>query len=526
MSARESPSGGSTACVIIPLELPWENEPMKQVDRADPCMMVIFGATGDLTRRKLIPALCNLELEGALPERFGVIGAARREVGTGPFRASLREGMEAHSRQSLLPEAWERFAERITYSRCRFDDPEGYVLLARHLQEREKELDTGGNRLYYLATPPSAFPVILEQMAAAGLNHPGQGGSWARVVVEKPIGSDLESARELNRIVNGVFPEKDVFRIDHYLGKETVQNLMVFRFANAIFEPLWNTKYVDHVQITVAESIGVEGRGAYYEEAGTTRDMVQNHMFQLLCLTAMEPPVSLDAGAIRDEKVKVLRALRPLSPEQVAENTVRAQYAEGVSGGRSVPGYLQEEGVSQESTTETYVAIKLYIDNWRWAQVPFYLRAGKRMPKRLTEISLQFRDVPHRLFGAGTGDLASDSLTLRIQPDEGITLKFDAKKPGSITRIKPVSMDFSYAASFEAKAPEAYERLILDAMLGDGTLFIRRDEVEGSWNWIDRLYEGWESLALNALPEYTAGTWGPGEADVLMARGGRTWRRS
>ncbi len=465
---------------------------MTPLDPAAPCLMVIFGATGDLTRRKLVPALYNLKLDGSLPQRFGVVGAARRDVGTGPFRDSLHAGVQEHSRQPPVEETWDGFAKTISYSPCSFDDPDGYRRLKRHVREQEEALGTGGNRLYYLATPPSAFPVILKQMAAADLNRPGEGGAWARMVVEKPIGTDLQSACELNRIVNDVFPEQDVFRIDHYLGKETVQNLMVFRFANAIFEPLWNTKYVDHVQITVAESIGVEGRGGYYEEAGTTRDMVQNHMLQLLCLTAMEPPVSLDADAIRDEKVKVLRAMRPLTPEQVTAQTVRAQYGEGVSAGKHVHGYLQEEGVASDSITETYVALKLYIDNWRWAQVPFYLRAGKRLPKRMTEISLQFRDVPHRLFGAGTGDLDSNTLTLRIQPDEGITLKFDAKKPGSITRIKPVSMDFAYEGSFEATAPEAYERLILDALLGDGTLFIRRDEVEGSWKWIDRLYEGWQ----------------------------------
>jgi len=499
---------------------------MTPPDPAAPCLMVIFGATGDLTRRKLVPALYNLKLNGSLPQRFGVVGAARRDVGTVPFRDSLHAGIQEHSRQPPVKETWDSFAKTISYSPCSFDDPDGYRRLEQHVREQEQALGTGGNRLYYLATPPSAFPVILKQMAAAGLNRPGEGGAWARMVVEKPIGTDLQSACELNRIVNDVFPEQDVFRIDHYLGKETVQNLMVFRFANAIFEPLWNTKYVDHVQITVAESIGVEGRGGYYEEAGTTRDMVQNHMLQLLCLTAMEPPVSLDADAIRDEKVKVLRAMRPLTPEQVTAQTVRAQYGEGVSSGKHVDGYLQEEGVASDSTTETYVALKLYIDNWRWAQVPFYLRAGKRLPKRMTEISLQFRDVPHRLFGAGTGDLDSNTLTLRIQPDEGITLKFDAKKPGSITRIKPVSMDFAYEGSFEATAPEAYERLILDALLGDGTLFIRRDEVEGSWKWIDRLYEGWAAQALSSLPDYTAGTWGPGEADILMARGERTWRRS
>ena len=380
-----------------------------------------------------------------------------------------------------------------------------------------------GNRLFYVSTPPSAFPGIVERLGNAGLNRPGAGGNWARIVLEKPIGHDLESARELNRIVNRVFDENDVFRIDHYLGKETVQNLMVFRFANAIFEPLWNQKYVDHVQLTVAESIGVEGRGNYYEEAGTTRDMVQNHMFQLLCLTAMEAPVSLRPDAIRDEKVKVLEALRPVSVEQVDATTVRGQYAEGVVGGRKVRGYKQEENVAPDSRTETYVAIQLFIDNWRWGGVPFYLRAAKRMPKRVTEIALQFREVPHRLFDQ---QVASNTLALRIQPDEGINLMVESKSPGPQMLVHPVSMDFRYGTSFGQQPPEAYERLILDAILGDSTLFIRRDEVEASWNYIDNLQRGWHQRPSSAgLPEYTAGSWGPAESDVLLARGGRTWRR-
>ena len=499
---------------------------MKTMEPTDPCLMVIFGATGDLTRRKLLPALYNLKLEGLLPHPFGVVGAARRPIGDDGFRKSQREGIERFSRQGLDEDLWSSFAGALTYSPCSFDDPEGYRLLAEHIEKRESELGTGGNRLYYLAVPPSAFPVILKRMDEAGLNRPGKEGAWCRLVVEKPIGTDLATAGDLNGIINRVFDEGDVYRIDHYLGKETVQNLMVFRFANAIFEPLWNTKYVDHVQITVAESIGVEGRGGYFEEAGITRDMVQNHMFQLLCLTAMEPPVSLDADAIRTEKVKVLQALRPLTVEDVRDHTVRAQYGEGISGGATVPAYRQEPGVDPDSTTETYVAMRLFIDNWRWAQVPFYLRAGKHLPKRLTEISLQFRDVPHHLFRQGSAEPVPNILTLRIQPDEGITLTFDAKKPGSATRIKPVSMNFAYEGSFERSTPEAYERLILDAMLGDSTLFIRRDEVEGSWAWIDRLLEGWNREGGSAPAEYTSGTWGPGEADVLMARGGRTWKRS
>jgi glucose-6-phosphate 1-dehydrogenase len=418
--------------------------------------------------------------------------------------------------------AWEALAARTHYVAAATGDEGGYRRLAAQLEELDRRHGTGGNRLFYLATPPSAFPVILDQLGRSGLNRPGPGGRWARVVVEKPVGRDLSSARALNDKINEAFQEPDVYRIDHYLGKETVQNLMVFRFANAIFEPLWNQKYVDHVQITVAESLGVEGRGAYYEEAGVARDMIQNHAFQLLCLTAMEPPSSLSPGAIRDEKVKVLQALRPIDPRQVGEATVRGQYRDGVIDGEKVAAYANEPGVRSDSRTETYVAIRLFIDNWRWAGVPFYLRSGKRLPKRVTEIALQFYDVPHRLFA--NDPLEANSVALRIQPNEGIRLRFDAKAPGD--QIRPVSMDFDYASLFEHEPPEAYERLIFDALLGDGTLFIRRDEVESAWTWVDRLQEGWaEEEASRPLPEYAAGSWGPSEADVMLSRDGRAWRK-
>ena len=397
-----------------------------------------------------------------------------------------------------------------------------YRRLAEQLDRLERERGTGGNRLFYLATPPSAFPRIVRNLEATGLHRPAKRGRWSRIVLEKPIGHDLCSAKELNRTVNDVFDESNVFRIDQYLGKETVQNLLVFRLANAIFEPLWNHKYVDHVQLTVAESIGVEGRGRYYDQAGTTRDMVQNHMFQLLCLTAMEPPVSLAADAIRDEKVKVLQALRPVRPEQVVTSTVRAQYAAGVVGGEKVPGYLEEPDVARDSRTETYVAMQLFVDNWRWAGVPFYLRAGKRMTKRVTEIALRFREVPHRLFEQG---MAANTLALRIQPDEGITLKFETKVPGPQPRIQPVSMEFRYGTSFGQQPPDAYERLILDAILGDSTLFIRRDEVEAAWTYIDNLMEVWQADRDRALPQYTSGTWGPDASDALLRADGRSWRR-
>jgi len=485
--------------------------------------MVIFGASGDLTRRKLVPALYNLALDGLLHEGFAVVGVARRPMEGEAFVETLTEGIRAHSRRPLSDDRWEALARRISYVVAGTDDVAGYTRLSEHLDEVDLKLGTGGNRLFYMATPPSAFAVIVERLGRAGLERPGAGGSWARVVVEKPIGRDLDTACRLNRAINDVFAESSVFRIDHYLGKETVQNLLVFRFANAIFEPLWNQKYIDHVQLTVAETLGVEGRGAYYEEAGTTRDMLQNHIFQLLCLIGMEPPVSLDADAIRDEKVKVLQALRPVEPGTVYDTSVRAQYTAGVIGDDKVIGYRDEPGVAEDSCSETYVCARLQIDNWRWAGVPFYVRAGKRMSRKITEIALRFRDVPHRLFA--NDPLTANTLALQVQPDEGINLAFDAKVPGTSSRIQPVGMDFRFGSSFGAGTPEAYERLILDAILGDSTLFIRGDEVEAAWAYIDRLHEGWAAAPPNALPQYTAGTWGPAEAEVLLARDGRTWRR-
>jgi glucose-6-phosphate 1-dehydrogenase len=490
----------------------------------DPCALVIFGASGDLTQRKLVPALYNLLLNELLPERFAVVGVSRKEIDRDAFLTELRRGIESFSRSAFDPGRWPELSDGIS---CVAADPgraDGFAALAEHLQRVAAERDTGANRLFYLATPPSAFTPIVERLGESGLSRPAGDGAWARLVIEKPIGRDLESACRLNRAVNRVFDERDVFRIDHYLGKETVQNLLVFRFANSIFEPLWNQKYVDNVQIAVAESIGVAGRGAYYEEAGTTRDVMQNHMFQLLCLIAMEPPVSLEPDAIRDEKVKVLQALRPIDPKDVARSTVRGQYVRGVIDGVQVEGYKSEPGVAADSRTETYVAARLHIDNWRWAGVPFYLRAGKRLASRCTEIALQFHDVPHRLFEADP--LAPNTLTLRLQPNEGISLKFDVKVPGTSTRIQDRRMDFLYDTSFSKDSPEAYERLLIDAILGDSTLFIRRDEVEWCWRFIDRLQQGWSlEDPDNPLPDYSAGNWGPAEADVMLARDGRVWRR-
>ncbi len=494
---------------------------------ADPCNVVIFGAAGDLTKRKLVPALYNVALDRLLSAGLGIVGMARKPLSDAEFQAHLKQGVSEHSRRPLENDVWDVMAARMSYITSDFSDIEGYKKLAALLDESDQTRGTGGNRVFYLAVPPSAFPTIVTNLAAVGLNKPGKNGNWARVVVEKPFGHDLASARELNASLHSAFDENAIFRIDHYLGKETVQNLMVFRFANSIFEPLWNHKYVDHVQITVGESIGVEGRGGYFEEAGMTRDMLQNHMFQLMCLVGMEPPVSLDANATRDEKVKVLRALRPIPIDKVPQETVRGQYGPGVLGGKPVAGYLEEDGVAKNSRTETYVAARVFVDNWRWAGVPFYLRAGKRLTKRVTEIALVFRDVPHRLFpGPTDARFAPNVLALRIQPDEGITLKFDSKVPGAVPRRQPVTMEFRYGASFGAEPPDAYERLLFDAILGDSTLFIRRDEVEAAWAWIDNLEAAWRlEGADEPIPVYAAGTWGPSESDVLLSRDGRAWRR-
>ncbi|HXV76719.1 MAG TPA: glucose-6-phosphate dehydrogenase [Candidatus Polarisedimenticolaceae bacterium] len=493
---------------------------LSQTRPADPCAVVIIGASGDLTRRKLIPALYNLRLDGLLPERFAVVGTARSKTAHREFVDDLEQGIRSFSRQQFDAEQWRGFSAGLSYVSTG-DGAGGYAELKQNLEQLDRSRGTAGNRLYYLSVPPSAIPAVIEGLRESGLNRPTSTG-WTRIVIEKPIGHDLDSARRMNATVERAFKEPQIFRIDHYLGKETVQNLMVFRFANAIFEPLWNQKYVDHVQVTVAESIGVEGRGAYYESAGATRDVLQNHMFQLLCLIGMEPPVSLAPDAIRDEKVKVLEALRPVDPTRVAEASVRGQYAAGVIDGKEVVGYLAEEGVAPDSLTETYVALRLYIDNWRWGGVPFYLRAGKRLNRRLTEIALRFNDVPHRLFP--NDPPKPNTLVLQVQPDEGINLVFDVKVPGAQPRIKPVEMEFSYRKEFGGEPSEAYERLLLDAILGDSTLFIRRDEVEGSWRYVDRLLEGW-ARDEGPLPQYTAGTWGPAEAHVMLAADGRTWRR-
>ena len=450
-----------------------------------PCAVVIFGATGDLTHRKLVPALYNIAADGELPPAVAVIGFARRPKTDDEFRQEMEEATRKFSRQTVRDEIWKGFAETLYYHQCEFGDEAGYKKLAERLDQLDESSGTRGNRLFYFAASPEQFETIIENLQKAGLNKTRK-GSWARVILEKPFGTDLESARHLNEVVQSAFSEEQTYRIDHFLGKETAQNILVLRFANAIFEPLWNADHIDHVQITAAETLGVENRAGYYEGAGALRDMVQNHLLQLLCLVAMEPPTDLGADGIRDEKVKVVRSLRPFQIDEVGSEVVRGQYAEGAIAGEPVVAYRAEKNVDPKSQTETYAALRVRIDNWRWADVPF----------------------------------------IRIQPDEGISLRMQAKVPGTSFRIESVKMDFHYGTSFGKASPEAYERLLLDAMSGDPTLFARRDEVEQAWKFIDTIEEAWAAKEdAPKLATYPSGSWGPEEADELLARDGRTWRR-
>lgn len=492
----------------------------------EPCAMVIFGASGDLSHRKLMPALYNLGLSGVLPANFAAVGFAKDEFTREAYRAEMKKAVGEFSRRKPLDEdIWNDFAAGVDYVSGSFEDPAAFQRLKQALERADHERGTRGNRLYYCAVPPSVMPMILKQLAAAGLvQNQGRGQPWSRIILEKPFGHDTESARELNGRVHDVFAESQVYRIDHYLGKETVQNLMVFRFGNSIFEPIWNRQFVDHVQITAAEDIGVERRGGYYEEAGILRDMVQNHLMQLLSLTAMESPVAFDADAVRDEKVKVLRAIRPILREEVQQYTVRGQYAKGAYHGKPVPAYREEERVAKDSRTATFAALKLYIDNWRWEGVPFYLRTGKRLPKRVTEISVHFQRLPHSLFGSLQADTARNVLAIRIQPDEGISMRFNSKVPGEGMRVRTVNMDFRYGQAFGAEPPEAYERLLLDAMIGDATLFTRADEVDTAWKLVTEILEGWKEWS-SEPSFYEAGSWGPQTAEDLIAADGRHWRR-
>ena len=522
--SRRPPRARSTTVSSQPTVSNPLREGLPNQRSAPPASIVIFGASGDLTHRKLVPALYNLAVARLLPAEFAVIGFSRTKMTSEEFRASLLDGLKEHSRtQPIDPEIWESFSAGITYRPGGFDDAASYQELASDLIAMDQQRGTSGNRLFYMATPPSLFPIITKRLGEAGLNRGGVRGAFSRLIIEKPFGYDLPSAKALNRTIHGVFQERSVYRIDHYLGKETVQNLLALRFANGIFEPLWNRQYVDHVQITVAESVGVEDRGGYYDDAGAFRDVMANHMLQVLSVMAMEPPVVADAESIRDEKVKVLKALRPIRGTDVDRYTIRGQYTQGYVSGHQEPAYREEPSVKTDSATETFVALELYIDNWRWADTPFFLRHGKRLPKRVSEIAIHFKRPP-KMFFASEEHLDPNVLVLRIQPNEGITLRFAAKVPGPTMRLRDVNMDFLYGSSFLRESPDAYERLLLDAMLGDTTLFIRADEVEQAWTWTDPIAERWAERPEGTLP-YEAGTWGPDAALAMIDRDGLSWRR-
>jgi glucose-6-phosphate 1-dehydrogenase len=490
----------------------------------DPCVMVIFGAAGDLTRRKLIPALYNLARYQLLSREFAVVGVARSAMTTEDFRKKMTDEIKEFATSPIEPDLWEWFERRLHYMQGNFGDPEMYPRLKELLTKVDQDHSTHGNYFYYLATSPEFFGPIVEHLGESGLmtednNH------WRRVIIEKPFGHDLDSAKDLNKELLKVADEKQIYRIDHYLGKETVQNILAFRFANGIFEPIWNRRYIDHIQISVAETVGVEQRGGYYDQAGALRDMVPNHIMQLITLTAMEPPVSFRADAVRDEQSKILHAIQPLSSEDVLSKTVRGQYGEGIMNGQRVPAYRAEPDVPHDSRTETFVAMKLLIDNWRWADVPFYLRTGKRMPARNTHVVIQFRRAPFVLFrDTPVENLMPNQLVLHIQPEEGISLRFAAKAPGPIMRLGGVDMNFEYADYFGTQPSTGYERLLHDCMIGDATLFQRADMVEAGWAVVSPAMDVWKALPPRNFPNYAAGTWGPKEADELLERDGRRWR--
>jgi glucose-6-phosphate 1-dehydrogenase len=483
--------------------------------RPDPCILIIFGASGDLTSKKLMPALYALAVRGLLPEKFGVVGAARTEETDDEFRQRMKQAVQEHGRDPFDEEVWSKLAEGMRYVTLDFADDKGEDQLRKCLTSLDEGRGTGANRVYYFAVPPAAIGTLVEEIA----ERRGAEG-WIRLIVEKPFGHDLESARELNAQIQQHFAENEVFRIDHYLGKETVQNMLALRFANGIFEPIWNRQFIDHVQITVAESIGIEGRAGYYEQAGAIRDIFQNHLLQLVAITAMEPPIDFNADSVRNEKVKVLKALHTPGPKHV----VRGQYGPGFIEGQEVVGYREEQGVAQGSMTDTFVAAKLYVDNWRWADTPFYVRMGKRLARRETTIAIQFKHAPHPPFEDGGEGLRPNVLLIHVQPNEGVSLAVGAKVPGQGMTIRTVHMDFLYGGAFREGLPDAYERLILDAMLGDATLFTRSDEIEEQWALVDAIVALWQRDR-PSFPNYAAGTWGPAAADDLLHRDGRSWRR-
>ena len=488
----------------------------------EPCALVVFGVTGDLARKKLIPAVYDLANRGLLPPGFVLLGFARRDWGDGDFEQIAREAAKKGARTEFRDEVWQRVAEATKFLPGSFDDDAAFDTLATTLNDLAASHGTGGNAAFYLSIPPSAFPTVLKQMERTGMADNHQTNSWRRVVVEKPFGNDLASAIELNRLVDDVFTAPDVFRIDHYLGKETVQNLLALRFANELFEPIWNAAHIDSVQITMAEDVGIGSRAGFYEGVGAARDVLQNHLLQLLALTAMDEPVNFDAESLRTEKRKVLGAIR--LPSDLASNAIRGQYQQGWLAGERVAGYQEEEGVTPGSTTETYAAVRLHVETRRWAGVPFYLRTGKRLPRRVTEIGVIFRKAPHLPFSrSDTVELGANQLVVRVQPDEGVTLRFGSKVPGTTMEVRDVAMDFSYGEAFTENSPEAYERLLLDVLLGDATLFPRNEEVEASWRVIDPIEQLWRE---GGEPEpYRAGEWGPKGSDEMLARDGRHWRR-
>jgi glucose-6-phosphate 1-dehydrogenase len=506
---------------VIELD-PLDKFSLEPLPAGDSCLLVIFGASGDLTRRKLVPGLYNLSCDGCMNPQFEVLGIGRTPLGSEDFRAKMREALVGSSdARDFTETGWREFEKRLNYYVGDINDDQFYTHLREHLDQIQRT-GSSPNRLFYVATPASVAGPIIEGLAQAGLND-SQGG-WTRIILEKPFGHDLNSAQELNQVIHKAFDEKDVYRIDHYLGKETVQNILVFRFGNSLFEPVWNRNYVDHIEITAAETVGVEGRAGFYEETGALRDMVANHLLQLLALTAMEPPIAFDADSVREQKVQVLRSIRPMTADEVAKRTVRGQYGPGEIGGKKVPGYGQEPNVNSNSATETYAAVEFYVDNWRWAGVPFYIRTGKRLPRQLSEIRVHLKRTPQALFASTPYEqLGPNVITLRIQPNEGISIAFDAKRPGNQMRTLTVDANFSYESMFGSKGPPAYETLLLDSMRGDATLFTRRDEVEAEWRIITPIEEAWAKLPRPNFPNYAAGTDGPAEVHELIRGDHRAW---